>query len=345
MGISDSSAKPVVKTRADIERCFEGDPNKSLKEKLYAIRPLVHPQNVFADEVCASPSIRAHAADKVFEALAGEYRPGDEDRPEKFPRPRAMMDIPWCGERVDAWSDGHMFLFGRAAEQAFADTRAESLRRARRKGSPYREAGLTEEEAEKAERRRIEKQQEKEIPDGFFAEMGARPKMRIRQVGYVCRDCVVDEFRGLNVVFDNHSEGTVASARKPLLELALGYICPLLPGAKRRGRLLLTQPEGEITKPIRIYLKGWSHPDETVAKIEGAGPEGLDFPESLVGVVMPVTPSSETSGLWPKIPDSIKGAEAEQEKREAPSRSPAPKRPESEPQPRQNKTRQATLFE
>jgi hypothetical protein len=348
MTIDDRTGKPVVKTRADIERCFsESSEGKdtAFKEKLYAVKPLVHPQNVFVDEVCEPPSIRAHATPKVFEAFAGQYEPAEGQKPERFPRPRAMVDVPWCGERIDVWADGHMFLFGRAARRAFADTRAECLRRARRKGSPYREAGLAEKEAEKAEQRRIEKQQEKDCPTGFFGEFEGEPRAEVRPVGYVCRMKVADEFGGLSVVFDNHRDKAVAAARRPLFELALSYIRPLIPGAERRGRLLLSQPEGSITKPIRIFLKGWSHPGETVAKIEEVGPKGLDFPESLVGLVMPVTPSSETRGLWPKIPDSIKGAEAEQQKHGASSRSPAPEKPESEPQPKAKKARQATLFE
>lgn len=338
---------PVAKTRGDVEELWDGDPDAPFEEKLARVNPVMLPTNVFADRLLDTSFPSGVRENDVFGHFEkGNYDPPGDESPqndtsqdgdnlspsppkqdsaqasgpmdgESFPQ--GIRDqLPWPGRRVDIWADGQTMLLGQAADPAFQDTEEECLRRARLQDSPYRAAGLSKKEAEKAERRRINAQTGEDLPD-FQKALPTEKGETITRIGFLCRRGRRPSREGLRVLFNRQVAGDclegypdrtevpegkrgVLSAKKRAMDLVRHYVKMLSPSAERKGRVRFTKVPGEWHNPIQVHLEGHSRRPETTQKIEEAlGGEDAP-PETLIGLVSPEPPRKQMVRLWQKIP-------------------------------------------
>jgi hypothetical protein len=348
---------PIAKTRGDVDELWDGDPDAPFEEKLARVNPIMLPANVFADRLLDTsfPSgVRENIVFGHFEE--GDYDPPEDESPqndtsqdghnlspsdpeqssaqaggamegESFPQarrrgPGIRGQLPWPGRRVDIWADGQTMLLGQAADPAFQDTEEECLRRARLQDSPYRAAGLSKEEAEKAERRRISAQTGGGLPD-FEKALPTEKGETITRIGYLCRRGRRPSREGLRVLFNRQVAGDcledypdrtevpegkrgVLSAKKRAMDLVRSYVKMLSPSAERKGRVRFTKVPGEWHNPIQVHLEGHSRRPETTQKIEEALGGQDAPPETLIGLVSPEPPRKQVVRLWQKIPAQVR---------------------------------------
>lgn len=293
---------PLVKMRGDVRELSESS-GGSLESELFEADPLVHLNSPFADEV-SSPEI----GHDVFDALEA----GDYDEEQGAPSSKRPW-MPWAAVDARTWTDAHVMLFGRVAEIAFAYTRKECLRRARRAKSPYREHGLDAPEADDAEKRRIEKQKQRAIPDILGQVMpDERGAHTLRPLGYVCRrvkDGITDlpradSYMGLNLVFEVRPGETVM-VQKQKMDLLMQFVSKAFPTARRDNRISYRKAERRHA-PVEVYLEGLDNEEEmdiVAEKLEIAPP-----PQTLIGMVMPITAAAERAerGVWERLPEDVR---------------------------------------
>ena len=334
-------AVPTVRTREDLDALFEkkaGERKPSSEDrsnrrrsgtpedfagKLAEVNPIIEPTNCILGNPQETTLEDGARTETLFGHLSkGEYDPAEGEENESLPSGLTPA-MPWGGKEIGVWTDRHVMLFGRAAKKAFQNTREAQMRRARKKRSPYRKAGLSKAEAEAAEKRYIEGRKGYSLP-GFDMVVPTEKGSEACMIGYRCWKGYAPPEESLQVLFDKQvtherkkAEGVLAVAR-PKLGLAMRYVCAVSPGARRRGDLEFRYAGNERSPGLlEVHLRSGELQPETARAIEedlGESP-----PETLFALISPLRPSSQEKGLWEKIPDALKESPSPTAKTSSPS--------------------------
>ena len=340
-GNGPDQAVPTVRTREDLDTLFEeeageqrpGSEDRSNRcpsyapedfaEKLAEVNAIIEPTNCILGKPQETTLADGARTETLFGHLSkGEYDPAANEEKESLPSGLTPA-MPWGGKEIGVWTDRHVMLFGRAAKKAFKDTREAQMRRARKKRSPYRKAGLSKTEAEAAEKRYIDDRKRYSLP-GFDMVVPTEKGSEACMIGYRCWKGYAPPEESLQVLFNKQvtherkkAKGVLAVAR-PKLGLAMRYVCALSPGAWRRGDLEFRY-SGNKRSPglLEVHLRSAEVQPETARAIEED--IGDTPPETLFALISPLRPSSQEKGLWEKIPDALKESPSPTGKASSPS--------------------------
>jgi hypothetical protein len=253
---------PVVKTRSQarsvLEDTEDADPDR-LSGGRSAVGDALNQAEMFVP-------LNSPLGDSIPEARVpssilewrdeSSYEPADEGGDESFPE-EYRPGLPWTGEPMGLYSDGAVLLAGQAASAAFDWTRQIMVRKARRASSPYRKAGLSKEEAERAEKRRLRTADRTPVTWGVALPVRG-DGCRVRRVGIVTRTPNGDG----PVIVLKRENGTTVPVDPDRWATVMRFVKAVDPAADRAGRLQLVQrgqgdlngPLGDASGEIEVHL-------------------------------------------------------------------------------------------